>query len=86
MNYRLNFNVNKGDLSDEVNKLIGIVPGSENIQMLPIGIDLRGNASKPEVKIDLDDARKVVEAEFKKKAKSEIQNAIKKLGLDKLIK
>ena len=86
LNYRLNFNVNKRDLSDEVNKLIGIVPGSENIQMLPIGIDLRGNASKPEVKIDLDDARKVVEAEFKKKAKSEIQNAIKKLGLDKLIK
>jgi uncharacterized protein involved in outer membrane biogenesis len=86
LNYRLDFKVNKGDLSEEVNKYIGIVPGSENIEKLPIGVNIGGNFNNPEIKVDLTDAKRLVEKEFKKKAKSEIQNAVKKLGLDKLFK
>jgi hypothetical protein len=86
LDYRLDFKVNKNDLSQEVNKYIGFVPGSENIGLIPVGIAITGPFTKPDVKVDMSDARKLVETEFKKKAGSEINNAVKKLGLDKLFK
>jgi hypothetical protein len=86
LDYRLDFKVNKNDLSQEVNKYIGFVPGTENIGLIPVGIAITGSFTKPDVKVDMSDARKLVETEFKKKAGSEINNAVKKLGLDKLFK
>jgi hypothetical protein len=86
LDYRLDFKVNKGDLSEDVNKYFGFVPGTENIQKLPIGIVINGTMTKPDVKVDLSDAKKLVETEFKKKAGMEIKDAIKNLGLDKLFK
>ncbi len=86
LDYRLDFKVNKGDLSEEVNKYFGFVPGSENIQKLPIGVVVNGTMTKPDVKVDLSDAKKLVETEFKKKAGMEFKDAIKNLGLDKLFK
>ena len=86
MDYRIDFKVNKGDLSPEVNGYIGFVPGTENITKLPIGINLGGTFDKPEVKLDLTEAKNLVEKEFKKKAGSAIQETIKKFGLDKLFK
>ena len=86
LDYRLDFKVNKGDLSEEVTKYIGFLPGTENIDLLPVGIDINGTFTNPDVKIDLSDARKLVEAEFKKKAGMEIKDAVKKFGLDKLFK
>jgi uncharacterized protein involved in outer membrane biogenesis len=86
LDYRLDFKVNKGDLSEDVNKYFGFVPGSENIQKLPIGIVINGTMTKPDVNVDLSEAKKLVETEFKKKAGMEIQDAIKNLGLDKLFK
>lgn len=86
LDYRLDFKVNKGDLSEEVNKYFGFVPGTENIEKLPIGIVINGTMTKPDVKVDLSEAKKLVETEFKKKAGMEIKDAIKNLGLDKLFK
>lgn len=86
LDYRLDFKVNKSDLSQDVNKYIGFVPGTENIGLIPVGIDINGTFTKPEVKIDMSDARKLVESEFKKKAGTELKDAVKKLGLDKLFK
>ncbi|MCX6238510.1 MAG: hypothetical protein NTY07_13290 [Bacteroidia bacterium] len=86
LDYRIDFKVNKEDVSDEVTKYIGMVPGAENIAKYPIGINLGGTFDKPEVKVDLTEAKKLVETEFKKKAGSTIQDAVKKLGLDKLFK
>ena len=86
VDYRLDFKVNKGDLSEEVNGYIGFVPGTENISKLPVGINLGGNFDKPEVKVDLSEAKSLVEKEFKKKAGATIQEAIKQFGLDKLFK
>ena len=86
LDYRIDFKVNKNDLSDEVTQYIGFVPGAENIAKYPIGINLGGNFEKPEIKVDLTEAKNLVEKEFKKKAGSTIQEAIKNLGLDKLFK
>lgn len=86
LDYRIDFKVNKADVSEEVTKYIGFVPGAENISKYPIGINLGGTFDKPDVKVDLSEAKKLVETEFKKKAGSTIQDAVKKLGLDKLFK
>lgn len=86
LNYQLNFKVNKNDLSSDVAGLIGMVPGTENIDKYPIRINLVGSFAKPEVKVDLSEAKSLVETEFKKKAKSTLQDAAKKFGLDGLFK
>jgi hypothetical protein len=86
LDYRIDFKVNKEDVSEEVTKYVGFVPGAENISKYPIGVNIGGTFDKPDVKVDLTDAKKLVETEFKKKAGSTIQDAIKKLGLDKLFK
>ena len=86
LDYRLDFKVNKNDLSQDVNKYIGFVPGSENIGLIPVGVVINGTVAKPDVKVDMSDARKLVETEFKKKAGTQLQDAVKKLGLDKLFK
>lgn len=86
IDYRIDFKVNKVDLSEEVTKYVGMVPGADNISKYPIGINLAGTIDKPEVKVDLSEAKKLVEGEFKKKAGSAIQDAAKKYGLDKLFK
>jgi len=86
IDYRIDFKVNKEDVSEEVTKYIGFVPGAENIAKYPIGVNIGGTFDKPDVKVDLTEAKKLVETEFKKKAGSTIQDAVKKLGLDKLFK
>ena len=86
LDYKIDFKVNKEDLSEEVNSYIGFVPGAENIKKYPIGISLAGSFDKPDVKVDLTEARDLVAKEFTKKAGSAIQDALKKFGLDKLFK
>ena len=86
LDYRIDFKVNKEDVSEEVTKYVGFVPGAENIAKYPIGVNIGGTFDKPDVKIDLSEAKTLVETEFKKKAGSTIQDAVKKLGLDKLFK
>jgi len=86
LDYRVDFKVNKEDVSEEVTKYIGFVPGAENIAKYPIGVNIGGTFDKPDIKVDLTESKKLVETEFKKKAGSAIQDAVKKLGLDKLFK
>ncbi len=86
LNYKLRFNVNKSDLSPDVSGLIGFVPGTENISKLPVTINLGGKIVKPDVKVDLSEAKELVAKEFNKKAKSTLQDAAKKLGLDNLFR
>lgn len=86
LNYQLKFKVNKSDLSSDVSGFIGFVPGTENIDKYPIGINVTGKIAKPEVKVDLSEAKALVEAEFSKKTKSTLQDVAKKLGLENLFK
>lgn len=86
LNYLFNFKVNKSDLSSEVTSFIGMVPGTENIDKYPIKINVVGNLKKPEVKVDLSEAKDLVARAFSKKAKSTLKDAAKKFGLEGLFK
>jgi uncharacterized protein involved in outer membrane biogenesis len=80
LNYKIDFKVNKNDLNGEVNKFMAFVPGTENISKLPVGVVIGGTFTDPVVKVDMSEARKLVEAEFKKQSSKEIENAAKKIG------
>jgi uncharacterized protein involved in outer membrane biogenesis len=86
LNYQLDFMVNKNDLAADVTNLIGMVPGTENIDKYPIKINVVGNFKKPDVKVDISEAKDLVAKEFSKKAKSTLQDAVKKFGLEGLFK
>ncbi len=86
LNYQLKFRVNKSDLSSDVTGFIGVIPGTENIEKYPIKIDIAGKIAKPEVKVDLSEAKDLVAREFTKKAGSTLQDVAKKLGFDGLFK
>ena len=86
LNYQFKFKVNKSDLSSDVSGMIGFVPGTENIDKYPIGINVAGNISNPQIKVDLSEAKDLVAKEFSKKANSTLKDVVKKLGLENLFK
>lgn len=79
LDYLMDFKVNKNDLSGEMSKYLGFVPGMDNIEKLPVGVVIAGTFKEPDVKVDMSKAKKVIEAEFKKSSKKELENAAKKL-------
>jgi hypothetical protein len=84
----LDFLVNRDDLSADINKGLGILPGSQNIQKLDVSVIVSGPLKKPDVKIDLSKAKAQIEEEVKKASMEEIKDSAKKLGkeLKKLLK
>lgn len=73
LNYKIDFKVNKDDLDSEVTKFMSFVPGMGNIEKLPVGVKIGGTFTDPKINVDMSEARKLIEAEFKKKSSNELQ-------------
>ncbi len=88
INLNMDFLVNREDLGADINKGLGILPGSDNIKMIDASVILKGSLTKPEVSLDLSKARAQIEQEVKKASVEEIKNSVKKVGneLKKLFK
>lgn len=88
INLNLDFLVNREDLGSDLNKGLGILPGSENIKMIEASVILSGSITKPEVSLDLSKARAQIEEEVKKASVEQIKGSVKKIGdeLKKLFK
>ncbi|MFY9153290.1 MAG: AsmA-like C-terminal region-containing protein [Prolixibacteraceae bacterium] len=88
INLNLDFLVNRDDLGSDLNKGLGILPGSENIKMIEASVVLKGQITKPEVSLDLSKARAQIEQEVKKASVEQIKGSVKKIGdeLKKLFK
>lgn len=84
----MDFLVNRDDLGSDINKGLGILPGSENIKMVEASVILKGSVTKPEISLDLSKARAQIEQEVKKASVEEIKGSVKKIGdeLKKLFK
>ena len=84
----MDFKVNKEDLSSDVNKVFGIIPGSENIQVIDATVLVKGDLKNPKVSVDLSKARKQIEEEVKRSTKESLEKSVKKVGdeLKKLFK
>lgn len=88
INLTMDFVVNRDDLGSDINKGLGLLPGSENIKMIDASVILKGALSKPEVSLDLSKARAQIEQEVKKASVEQIKGSVKKIGdeLKKLFK
>ena len=72
----LDFKVNKADLSDEVNKMFAIIPGSSNIKTIDAGIQIKGDIKDPKISVDLSKVKKQIEEEVKKSAGDGVKKAL----------
>lgn len=88
LNLNMDFLVNRDDLGTDINKGLGILPGTDNIKIIPATVVLKGPISKPEVSLDLSKARTLIEQEVKKASTEQIKQSVKKIGdeLKKLFK
>jgi hypothetical protein len=88
LNLSMDFKVNKNDLGSDINKALGILPGSDNIKMIDASVLVKGDLKNPEVSVDLSKARKQIEAEVARSTKESLQKSVKKVGdeLKKLFK
>lgn len=84
LDMNLSFNIEREAFGEDVEKLLQILPGQENIKMVPAGVNIVGPVNEPSIKVDLEDAKKLITNEVKKSA----SDGLKKLGnsLKKLIK
>ena len=80
----LDFKVNRADLSADVNKMFGIIPGSSNIKVIDAGIQIKGDIKDPKISVDLSKVKKQIEDEVKKSAGEGVKNALD--GLKNLFK
>ncbi len=88
LDFRLDFKLNRDDLGDDINKGLDLIPGSQTIQKVDVGVKISGPVKEPKVSVDLDAARKQIMEGVKKAGVQEIQDKVKKIGdeLKKLFK
>jgi hypothetical protein len=85
---QIGFLINRDALSQNIENTIGFLPGQQNIQIIPVGIAIKGPVKDPNVNVDLSDAKAMVKQEVKNATKEELQKTINRLGdgLRKLLK
>ncbi len=76
INMRMNFKVNRDAFGNDIQNILSVIPGNDKITTLPAGVLISGPVGKPEVKVDLSEARKTVT----NAAKDGINDSLKKLG------
>ena len=76
LNMKLDFKVNRNAFGNDIQNILSVIPGNKKIDMLPAGVIITGPVAKPEVKLELEEARKIVTSA----AKSELQNSLDQLG------
>lgn len=76
LNMRMDFKVNRDAFGNDIQNILSVIPGNEKITVLPAGVAISGPVGKPEVKVDLSEARKLVT----NVAKDGINDSLKKLG------
>lgn len=79
LDFRVDATLEKDILSADIQKIIAYVPGSDNIKKIDIGVDIKGDAKKPDVKFDKEKIKTQVVNQVKKSSKKEIEDAAKKL-------
>ena len=84
----INFLVSRDALSKNIENTLGVLPGQKNIQIIPVGVSISGPVKNPDVKVDLSDARKMIQKEVGNATKEEIRQSVNKIGegLKKLFK
>ncbi|WP_372934090.1 AsmA family protein [Mariniphaga sediminis] len=85
---RMDFMVQRDAFGNDIQNILNVLPGEERIQLIPASVVLKGPVGKPDVKVDLEEARKQIAEEVRKSAKQDLQKSLNKVGegLRKLFK
>ena len=76
INMRMDFNVQRDAFGADIQKILAVIPGNQNIKVVPAGVIIEGPVGNPEVNMDLSETRKYIT----NATKDELQNTIDKLG------
>lgn len=76
LDMRLDFKVNRDAFGTDIQNVLSVIPGNQKITMLPAGVNITGPVNKPEVKVDLSEARKTIT----NAAKDGIKDSVNQLG------
>ena len=82
LDFRVDAQLDKVILSSEIQKMIAYIPGHQNVTKFDVGIDIKGDAKNPEVKVDTDQIKKQVINQVKNSSQEELKDAAKKLIKD----
>ena len=77
---RLDFNVQRDAFGNDIQNILSVLPGQERIQLIPASVILNGPVGKPEMRIDLEEARKMITEEVKKSTRDNLQENLNKIG------
>ncbi len=77
---KLDFIVQRDAFGPDVQQILNVLPGQANIQTIPASVVLNGPVGKPDLSVNLDEARKQIVEEVKKSSKEDIQKTINKVG------
>ncbi|MGQ7870346.1 AsmA family protein [Sunxiuqinia sp. sy24] len=80
LDMKMDFKVNREDMSTDINNALGFLPGSKNISLIPVTVNITGDLTNPKVALDLSQAKKEIQEEVKKSTKEELDKSVKKIG------
>lgn len=80
LDLKMDFKVNRDDLSGDIDNALGFLPGSKNISLIPITVNIAGDLTQPKVSLDLSQAKKEIQEEVKKSTKKELDKSVEKIG------
>ncbi|NOY96410.1 MAG: AsmA family protein [Chlorobi bacterium] len=77
---KLDFIVKREAFGEDIQNILGILPGQERIKTVPASVTIKGPVGKTKVKLDLSQARNKIMAEIKRSTKEDLQKSFKRLG------
>jgi len=85
---QLDFDVQRDAFGRDIQNILSVLPGQENIKTIPATVDITGPVKNPSVNVDLAEAHKQIAEEVKKSTGEGLQNTLNKVGegLKKLFK
>jgi len=76
LDMKLDFKIQREAFGPDIQNILAVIPGNENIKAVPAGVNIKGPVGDPEVKMDLSETRKYITDA----TKDDIQKSLNKLG------
>ncbi len=88
LDMKLNFVIERDAFGQDIQSILGVIPGQERIKTVPAAVEINGPIGKPEIKIDLSQAKDSIISELKNTSREDLQKSLDKLsgGIKKLFK
>ena len=73
---QLDFNIERDAFGPDIQNILNIIPGNQNITLVPVGVKIVGAVEKPDVKMDLSETQQML----LNATKEELQRGLNRIG------